>query len=82
MRMRGNELVRKVRASGYMPHQVLYPKKKPAVFKKKQGLASVDTKKGKSRALVARDGQPVSIEPIRSPRSKTLAQIGRSIRNG
>lgn len=80
--MKSNPLVTKVRASGYMPNQVLHPKKKPAVFKKKQGLASVDTKKGQSRALVARDGKPVSIEPTKSPRSKSLAQIGRNIRNG
>jgi len=76
----GNELVQKVRASGYMPKQVLHPKR-PPVFKKKQGLSSVDTKKGKSRAFVARDGMPISIEPIKSPRSKTLAQIGRNIKN-
>lgn len=78
--MKSSNLVTKVRASGYMPKQVLHPKK-PAVFKKKQGLSSVDTKKGQSRAIVARDGKPVSIEPIKAPRSKTLAQIGRNIRN-
>lgn len=78
--MMGNRLVTKVRAAGYMPKQVLHPPKKPAVFKKKQGLASVDTRKGKSRAFVARDGKPISFEPTGAPRSKTLAQIGKSIR--
>lgn len=80
--MKVEPLVTKVRASGYLPKQLKHPKKKPAVFKKEQNLSSVDTKKGQSRALVARDGKPISIEPIKSPRSKTLAQIGRNIRNG
>lgn len=78
--MPSNKLVNRVRASGYLPSQVSNPKK-PAVFKKKNELSSSDTKKGQSRAIVSKDGKPVSIEPIKAPRSKTLAQIGRSIKN-
>lgn len=76
-------LVSKVRASGYNPNQTkrkLDINKTPT-FTKKYPLSSSDTKKGNSRAFVARDKMPVSIEPIKSPRSKTLAQIGREIRN-
>lgn len=80
--MKGNDLVKKVHASGYLPKQLAHPKKKPAVFRKKQGLSTSDTAKGTSRALVAKDKMPVSIEPIKSPRSKSLAQIGRNIKNG
>ncbi len=79
--MMGTSLVTKVRASGYMPKQIKKPKKPPAVLTKKHSITSADTKKGDSRAFVARDSMPISIEPIKSPRSKTLANIGRGIRN-
>jgi hypothetical protein len=78
--METNTLVDKVRASGYMPKQIKKAMKKPAVLTRKQSLSSADTAKGQSRAYVSRDAMPVSIEPIKSPRSKTLAQLGRSIK--
>lgn len=74
-----NKLINKVRASGYHPKQKIKTSKPPK-FSKKHNLTTADTKKGKSRAFVSRDAMPISIEPIRSPRSKTLAEIGRSIR--
>lgn len=61
-----------------MPTQKPKPSK-PVTFSKKHSLSSADTKKGSSRAYVSRDAMPVSIEPIKSPRSKTLSQISRSI---
>lgn len=79
--MQSNALVSKVRASGYHPAQVKKPMPKPVNMSKKHSLTTVDTKKGQSRAYVARDAMPISIEPIKAPESKTLAQIGRSIRN-
>lgn len=80
--MPNNDLVKKVRASGYMPKQIKAPKKKPVKMTRKQTLSSADTRKGQSRAYVSRDAMPVSIEPIKSPRSKTLAQLGRSVKRG
>lgn len=77
-----NRLVDKVHASGYLPKQIKHPPSKPAVFSRKYGLSTQDTVKGKSRAFVSRDKMPISYEPIGAPRSKTLAQIGRSIKNG
>lgn len=77
-----NSLVQKVRASGYMPKQIKAPMKKPVKFTRKRTIASADTRKGQSRAYVSRDAMPVSIEPIKSPRSKTLAQLGRSVKRG
>ncbi len=74
-------LVTKIRASGYLPGQIKKPKKQPASFTRKEGLSTQDTAKGQGRAFVSRNKMPVSIEPIKAPRSKTLAQIGREIRN-
>lgn len=76
--MKTNSLVTKVRASGYHPSQKI-TKPKPVTFSKKHSLTTADTKKGNSRAYVARDSMPVSIEPIKAPRSKTLSQLSRSI---
>ena len=78
--MSNDTLVKKVRASGYMPKQIKEPKKKPVKMTRAQTLSSADTRKGQSRAYVSRDAMPVSIEPIKSPRSSTLAQLGRSIK--
>ena len=75
-------LVKKVRASGYMPKQIKPLKKKPVVMTRKRALSDADTKKGQSRAYVSRDAMPISIEPIKTPRSKTLAQLGRSVKHG
>lgn len=79
--MQHKPLVSKVRASGYGPKQQQRPIRKPANFSKKYKLSSADTKKHESRAFVSRDAMPISYEPYKSPRSKTLAQIGRSIRS-
>lgn len=73
------QLVTKIRASGYLPKQRMEAPKPPVKMSRRHNLSSVDTKKGASRAFVARDGKPISIEPIKAPRSKTLAQIGRNI---
>lgn len=73
-------LVSKVQASGYAPKQKRRPIRKPASFTKNYSLSSADTKKHESRAFVSRDAMPISYEPYKSPRSKTLAQIGRSLR--
>lgn len=78
--MVNNPLVQKVRASGYMPNQIKKAKKATAVLTHKRSISSADTKKGQSRAYVSRDAMPISIEPIKSPRSKTLAQLGRKIK--
>ena len=78
--MKTNALVQKVRASGYMPAQIKGPTKRPATFSRKRTISSADTRKGQSRAYVSKDAKPVSVEPIKAPRSKTLSQIGRSIR--
>lgn len=78
--MQDSSLVKKVRASGYLPKQIKKAKKEPAVLTRKQDLTSADTRKGQSRAYVSKDAMPVSIEPIKSPRSKTLAQLGRSVK--
>jgi NADH:ubiquinone oxidoreductase subunit D len=73
------DLVQKVRAGN---PKVQTPKvKTPAQMPMKQSQNSVDTKKGDSRAYVARDGKPISYEPIKAPRSATLAEIGRDIRS-
>lgn len=77
-----NKLVQKVHASGYLPNQIKRPKKKPAVFTRNRNLSAVDTKKGKSRAFVARDGKPVNFAPVGAPRGKTLSNIARNIKNG
>lgn len=54
---------------------------KPAYVRNKD-LMQVDTEKGGSTAYVAKEGMPVSFEPIKSPKSKTLSQIARSIKHG
>lgn len=79
--MQHNTLVHQVRASGYMPKQLPVMKKKPVKMSRTQALSDADTKKGQSRAYVSRDAMPISIEPIKSPRSKTLAQLGRSVKH-
>lgn len=80
MQITSSPLVKKVHASGYKPRQNKVGMKTLPKFTKDQKLNTADTKKGDSRAFVARDSMPVSIEPIKSPRSKTLAQLGRSIK--
>ncbi len=72
-------LVTKVRASGYAPNRVS-PPPKPAKFSSKQNLTTSDTKKGQSRALVAKDGSPVNYKPLGAPRKRNLADIARSIK--
>ena len=75
-------LVNKVRASGYALNQRIKPLKVPTLnMTKEKYMNTSATMKGKSIALVKRDGMPVSYEPHRAPRSKTLAQLGKEIRN-
>ena len=75
-------LVAKIRASGYMPNQIhKIPQGKSFRMTKDKYMNASATTKGKSTALVKRNGMPVSYEPCKAPRSTTLAQIGRNIRN-
>lgn len=76
-----NTLVNTVRASGYMPEQIKGPPVKPAKVTNNNQFTAADTKKGQSRAFVSKDSMPVSFEPFKSPRSKTLAQLGRGIKS-
>ena len=62
--------------------KVKFPVPKPVTFKDKLKVNSSITSKGTSKAFVKKDNMPVSYEPIGSPRSKTLAQTARSIKNG
>lgn len=73
-------LVTKIRASGAIKAQKLKPKKPSVHPPIDHSINRVSTKKGQSRAYIARDGKPISYEPIKAPRSITLARISKNLR--